>query len=210
MLALVLFAGWLVGGCGGTPAPQGPDARLIELGKKVEVNGKPAVKEQKLAIRDVVEVFEGSFAVLKFGDGTRVNLFYDDLNKRPTRLEMSAFAKKTVTTMAFKLASGLLSAIVPPKRQGIDRYEVEGAQTVTSIEGTQVKISTGGGRDEIALHEGKVVITRKGTGQTLELRPRTRSGADERGFLPVEAYNGMSRTEERYFNTDLRIFYRWY
>lgn len=209
LLMVPLFATLMTSGCGGDADIAGLSARLIEIGQRVEVNNKPAVQDQKLAVSDVVVVFKGSFAVIKFPDGTRINLFYDDLRRTDTKLEMASYQPKTVTTMALKLVSGVLSAIVPPDRKGIDRYEVEAAHTVTAIEGTEVKVSTNGTLDEVALKKGKVAVTHKVNGTKVELDPRTQIGATAGGFQKVRPYNGLAESEERFFLNNPKELYRY-
>lgn len=208
---LLIVCGLMLSGCcgGGNELPEGLAARLIDIGTRVEVNAKAAVKDQKLTLKDIIEVFADSFAVIKFPDGTRISLFYDDLNNRNTKLEMSTYEKKTVTTMALKLLDGVIAAVVPKQKTGIDRYEIEAAHTTTAIEGTQVKVSTNGTNDEIALKEGKVKITHKADGKTLELSSRQKVSATATGFSDVETYNGLAESEEKFFLDNPREFYRY-
>lgn len=208
ILLLAALGTLAVLGCGGGET-SAINARLIELGKKVEVNLKQAVKEQKLALSDVIEVFENSFAVIKFADGTRCNLYYDDLNKRNAKIEVAACRPKDFTTIAFKLVSGVVSVLVPPKRTGTDRYEIETAQTITAIKGTMVKITTDGSGDIIALKEGSVEITHRGSSEKLHLQAGTQVAVTAAGFQPVKPYIAVSEAEESFFSDNPKELYRY-
>ncbi len=197
----------LSAGCGCGPTSPG-GARLLEFGKKVEVNGVAAVANQALKVTDTIEVFADAYATIKFDDGTRINLFYDDVRKQNTKVSLTAYEPKGVKTVALRLWTGILSFIVPTNRKGIDRYKIEAAHTVTAIEGTAGKISTDGNTDEVALKEGIVEVAHtKGT--TTKLTAGQKLGADAAQMYPPVPYVGVADREDRFYHTNLKELYRY-
>ncbi len=198
----LLCMGLFFAGCGKKSVPE---ARLLALGGKVTIGDVVAIKGQGLSAGEILTVAPGGFARLQFPDGSKQFLFPH--SKAKEALVYSLKAEKSegeAKTMLCNLASGVMTFLVPKKRQSPVRFRIQAQHTITAIRGTEGKVTTSAKIDEVALKSGSVEVTSKSSKKTslLKAGQRIEAGADGKIVGPF-LYDFSASKEQKFYHDKL-------